>query len=79
MRAYHRFDIGVDFIKKKRKYTRIWNISFYNLYNRNNPFFLDIATEFTRDGTTGQLDNKRVLKQISLFPVIPSFSYRIEF
>jgi hypothetical protein len=68
-RPYHRGDISMNFNKEYKRYTSTWNFSIYNIYNRQNPFFL------FRDTENGQ----PVLKQVSLFPVIPSISYRIKF
>ncbi len=72
---YHRMDISVQFIKQKRRYERVWDISFYNLYNRKNPFFYNIENEV--DSRTNV--NKSVLKRYSLFPIIPSVSYGFKF
>lgn len=73
--AYHRLDAGIDFSKKKKYGLRIWNISLYNLYNRNNPFFLTykIHDELyqTRERGTGEYKN------FSFFGILPSVSYRI--
>jgi len=71
MAPYHRMDIGVQFHKKYPKYERIFEFSVYNLYNRSNPYFYFIGY----DNKT----NKRALKQISLFPMIPSVSWHIKF
>jgi outer membrane receptor for ferrienterochelin and colicin len=76
MPDYHRLDLGFNFHKKTKHGTRTWNIGIYNVYNRLNPFFVMPATEY--DNTTGQ-DNKKVLKQISIFPIIPSVSYSYKF
>ena len=71
MAPYHRLDIGIQFHKQKKKYERIIEVSIYNVYNRKNPFFYYIGNEDN--------SNKKVLKQISLFPIIPSFTYSIKF
>jgi hypothetical protein len=71
MAAYHRADIGLNWHREKKFGKRTINLSFYNLYNRNNPFFLFLD----RDWDT----NKRVIKQVSLFPIIPSISYIFKF
>ena len=65
----HRLDIGFSHTKKKKKYNRTVSFGAYNVYNRNNPFFAYLTTE----------DDLRVAKQVSLFPIIPSISYRIQF
>jgi hypothetical protein len=73
MPAYNRLDIGFDFTKKKRRYTRTWAFGAYNAYNRKNPFFL-----FTEeDEVNGEY--KTVLKKASLFPVIPYFAWSFKF
>lgn len=70
MPNYHRLDFGINFHKKKKRGVRTWNISVYNVYNRKNPFFL----------YAGHNDNgNKVLKQISLFPILPSITYSYKF
>ena len=76
--AYHRLDLGVNFHKKKKYGTRTWNISIYNVYNRNNPFFIYPGDK----GVilpNGVYSSKKVLKQISIFPIIPSITYIYSF
>ena len=78
MAAYHRMDIGVQFHKErqmfKRPVTRTWDISIYNLYNRQNPFFYNTGTEEKDNGAS-----VTVLRQVTLFPIIPSVSYSLKF
>ncbi len=73
MKAYHRFDIGIQFQKEKRWGERTWEISVYNLYNRMNPFFYYTDYELINDKPYG------FLRQVSLFPIIPSFTYSFRF
>lgn len=68
--AYHRMDIGFTREWKTYGKPRALSLSVYNLYSRQNPYL--IFTKTKPDGTTG-------LKQFSLFPIIPSISYRICF
>jgi TonB-dependent Receptor Plug Domain/CarboxypepD_reg-like domain len=72
MGNYHRLDVGAERkVKKKRGYESMWNFGFYNLYNRRNPFFI-----------TQGFDNKanrRVYKQVSILPIIPSISWGFKF
>lgn len=70
MAAYHRLDLGFQFIRQDEKYYRVFELSVYNAYNRKNPFFYFIGYDEP---------NKRALKQISIFPFIPSVSYSIKF
>ena len=69
--SYHRLDLGFNFHKPKRWGLRTWSFGFYNAYNRQNPFFL--AFDYKNNGTV------KVLKQYSIFPVIPYFKYSIKF
>lgn len=70
---YHRLDLSLNFIKEKKWGKRTWNISIYNLYGRRNPYFYFFQDKW--------IDGKKVtqLKQYSLFPIIPSVSYKREF
>lgn len=67
--AYHRLDVGVNFHKEKKWGNRTWSIGVYNAYNRKNPFFMQFENR----------NNKQVLVQYSLFPLIPSVSYSFVF
>jgi len=51
------------------------NLSVYNAYNHLNPFALYVTSEFNTD--TGEYG--RVVKQITLFPIIPSLGLRFKF
>lgn len=75
MASYHRLDFGVQFWKEKKWGERIWEISIYNAYNRKNAFFYYSSLDFNNDYPAG----KGVLKQVSLFPIIPSISYNLKF
>ncbi len=70
MPAYHRLDVGVNLHKKTRWGERTWNFGLYNAYSRQNPFFLYFTTDEQR--------NQR-LTQLSLFPILPSFTYNFKF
>lgn len=73
MPAYNRLDVGFDFTKKKRRYTRTWSFGAYNAYNRKNPFFLFTETDIVNN------QPKTVLKKAALFPVIPYFAWSFKF
>ena len=75
MKSYHRLDIGIQFHKEKKWGERIWEISVYNAYNRKNPFYY--YTDYKFDKDTGK--EYGLLKQVSLFPIIPSFTYSFKF
>jgi hypothetical protein len=71
MRDYHRLDLSLNLHKQLKHFKRTWSFSTFNTYNRKNPFF----TYFVED----RLNNKRIFRQSSLFPIVPSVSYLIEF
>lgn len=73
--AYHRLDIGANLHKETKWGVRTWSFGFYNAYSRLNPFYIYWGYEDSFNGG----DSKRVLKQISLFPIIPSISYSFKF
>jgi hypothetical protein len=80
--AYHRFDLSIQFHKQKKNHERIWELSFYNLYNRRNPFFYDIVNNQTyQQGPNGTatITNDVKLKRYSIFPIVPSLSYNFKF
>jgi hypothetical protein len=85
MTPYHRFDLGIQFHKPKKWGERVWEISVYNVYNRMNPFFYynDTKTETTieSDGvkTFPVYKQYGIIKQVSLFPIIPSVTYSFKF
>lgn len=70
MSAYHRLDIGINLHKETSWGERTWSFGLYNAYSRQNPFYL----YFSNDSQ----GNER-LTQLSLFPIIPSFSYQFKF
>lgn len=78
MRSYHRLDWGLNWVKKKRSYTRTWSFGAYNTYSRQNPFYVYIDDERIRL-PNGQIEEETKLKQVSLFPIIPYISYKIDF
>jgi outer membrane cobalamin receptor len=67
---YHRLDFGVNFKKFRNRYSRIFSVGAYNVYNRLNPFYINPA--YNDKG-------ERIFEAISLFPVLPSINYKIIF
>jgi hypothetical protein len=91
MAPYHRLDLsavwyaksekivtdpitGISYTKKKR-FNHNWAFSIYNVYNRANPFFLYVDN----DGNFLNGDFKISVKQVTLFPIIPSVTWNFEF
>jgi len=79
MPSYQRLDISANFHKKKKWGERTWSFGLYNAYNRQNPFFVYVGYKDEYDNGSSSPDSKKVLKQISLFPIIPSVKYSFKF
>ncbi len=79
MKAYHRMDIGAQFTKKKKRYERTWAIGAYNVYSNKNPFFIFVDSDPSYGPNGERLGYKSVLKQASLFPILPYLSWSFEF
>ena len=73
--AYHRLDVGIQFIKQKKHGTRTWDLSVYNAYAKFNPFYYGYEQTFSEDGAT--VDTR--LKKYSYAPFIPSVTYSYKF
>ncbi len=78
MPAYHRLDLGLNFSWPTAWGAHTLTLGTYNTYNRRNPYFIFSEDErIIEDGLLA--DKTTVLKQASLFPVLPSLSYSIQF
>lgn len=82
MRDYHRLDCAVAFPKQNRWGVREWSVSFFNLYNRKNPFYYfyeyDMPDASPVSGTNSGPSILQ-LKQMTLFGFFPSVSYNFKF
>ena len=78
MPDYHRLDLGFNFHRKKRWGERVWKVGVYNLYSRENPFFIYTKNETSTDKAGNQVQNLS-FQQVSLFPIIPSVTYSFSF
>jgi hypothetical protein len=83
MKDYHRLDIGLTWSHFNRRYNKVdWNFSIYNLYNRHNPVFYYYNSDKSMDLYNPQWNHDfkpLSLYQLSLFPVMPSVSYKVYF
>ncbi|WP_367392910.1 carboxypeptidase-like regulatory domain-containing protein [Lewinella sp. LCG006] len=79
MTDFHRLDLSVEFRKQKPKWERKWVVGVYNAYYHRNPYYVIADTEYVRDGQGNIVDEKRVFKEISILPIIPSVSYQFKF
>lgn len=90
MAPYHRLDLSATWyskaykeqknletgetIKVKKKVRSNWAFSIYNVYNRANPYFLYVDND--GDFFSGNFDIS--IKQVTLFPIIPSVTWNFE-
>lgn len=77
--TYHRMDVGIQFIKQKKWGERVWEISVYNVYNRQNPFFY--AAQYPDDYNFSNPPSRGGYKiyKYTVFPIIPSITYSYKF
>ncbi len=68
--AYHRLDVSAKFTKNVKLGLQTWSFGIYNVYNRNNPFYIDL-----KEDRSGNLK----VTSVSLFPILPSISYTLNF
>jgi hypothetical protein len=74
---YHRLDLSAIYKpkpKKPRKWQSSWAFSIYNVYSRQNPYFLYVDS---KGNTTEGIEVK--VKQVSIFPILPSVTYNFNF
>jgi hypothetical protein len=74
---YHRLDIAAIYTPKPnstKKWKSSWTFSIYNVYSRQNPYFLYLDIK----GDLGAGAELKV-KQVSIFPVLPSITYNFKF
>lgn len=83
MKPYHRMDISAQYHKKtkRRQNDAIWTFSIYNVYNRRNPTYYYYNTNSSDIFLDQEEFGAQPLKlyQMSLFPIIPSISYKVFF
>ncbi len=78
----HRLDLGVQFHKKKAKNReRIWGLSLYNAYARQNPFIYTIDNTYEDFGDMDETNNieQKELVRTSVLLLIPSINYTFKF
>ena len=76
--AYHRMDLGLTISpnrKPDRRFKSFYNFSIYNVYNRKNTYF--IYYDIVGDPVLGDVEVNAV--KVSIFPIIPSFTWNFKF
>jgi hypothetical protein len=67
----HRLDLGFNFERSSENFSHLWTVGVYNLYNRFNPFSVQVIPE-----TSSQ---QILLKERSLYPILPFLNYKLSF
>lgn len=72
---YHRLDLYLDYnLKKTQKIETHINLTVYNCYNRNNPFYINYQTQRNNDTSiTVSRENQY------LFPLMPTINWTLSF
>lgn len=73
--SYQRLDLVVNFHKQKKHCERIFSINIYNVLCHNNPFIV-FPRDYTWYSSTGQVQQAKTLRQICIFPIIPTVSWQ---
>lgn len=71
---YHRLDLGVTYVMLKAKFYSDISFSIYNVYNRQNPYFVYVHIK----GDPASGDQQALLRQSSLFPILPSITWNFK-
>ncbi len=75
MSDYHRLDVSFEIrqLRPKSKWESKWVIGAYNVYWRRNPYYITTGTKI-ENGV-----ERRVFREISILPFVPSLSYQFKF
>ena len=74
-KVFHKLDVSItkNFLIKK-KHQSSFSLGLYNAYNQSNPFLYSLAVK-----SDGKGNYRPVLNSVSVFPVLPSFNWRVKF
>ena len=75
--SYHRMDLSITYVTSKpdKRFKSSINLSVYNTYSRQNPFFI----YYTQEGNLNDGDFKIRAKQVAVFPIIPSITWNFKY
>ena len=80
MPVYHRLDIGATYDYQTKQGRRAqWSFSVYNLYSRQNAYDCVYAISDPSKEVRPSSNQSLKLYQRSLFPIIPTFSWKLYF
>ncbi|MCQ2285407.1 MAG: TonB-dependent receptor [Bacteroidales bacterium] len=76
---YHRLDLSVNWtIAKRKHFETSLNFSIYNVYNRQNAFFVFFETQTNITEDLSKFDMNTKAYQMSLFPIMPSITWNFK-
>lgn len=73
--SYHRMDLNLSHKGTFLGLNSRFHINIYNVYNRRNPFGLFVDYDYS----SVDFSETKVLRQFTLFPIIPTIGYSLEF
>jgi len=71
---YHRLDVVLNFIKKKKRGERTWTISVKNIYDKRNVSYISFGSY-----TNMIKDNSYSMRKLCFYPFMPNISYSYKF
>ena len=74
--SYQRLDLVANFHKQKKHCERIFSINIYNTLCHNNPFIVFPKDYQVYNPMTGETTYMKTLRQICIFPIIPTVSWQ---
>lgn len=74
--SYQRLDLVANFHKQKKHCERIFSINIYNTLCHNNPFIVYPRDYEVLNPLTGETKYMKTLRQICIFPIIPTLSWQ---
>jgi len=77
--SYHRLDLNFSYAFNWFGWDWKASINLYNTYNHMNPFAQYLDSDWNWDPVTGQETRTLKLKQITLFPLLPTFGLSFTF
>lgn len=76
---YHRLDLAAIFVPKPNSTKKLkgsWTFSIYNVYSRQNPYLVYLNI----DGGISTVNGVKLqVRQVSIFPILPSITYNFKF
>jgi hypothetical protein len=84
MKDFHSLSLSFQRKISWKKFQGTLDLGLYNLYNRRNPYFYFVEDSFPNfdevvSGNEEEFRHRRVLKSVSIFPIIPSVSLNFKF